>query len=605
MPDGNSMTLLLKHPITAYLTAICLTAIATMLSLLLYPWLTYTVALLFFVATAFSTYYCGIKPGVLAILLSAIAIDIWLIPPFNQLNLTDFSNNVRLVIFCGAALSISFLIHILKQTQLKTERLSREIHDLYNLAPCGYHSLNAKGEVVHMNATELSWLGYSREEIVGQKRFSDLIAREHLPIFQESFPKFVERGYVDNLEMDMIRKDGTRLPIRLSATAIRDKAGNFVMSRSTIVDQTSIKQREAILQESERRWRSLLENVKLLVVSLDSQGNVEYVNPFFLEMTGYQKEEVLGYHWFAKFLLPEQAQHINAVFLDLLEHEFDTYYENSIVIQSGEQRQIAWNNTLRRDSQGKIIGTTSIGEDITQRQLVDRMKNDFVSIVSHELRTPLTGIRGSLGLLATGIYDQNTEKRQRMIAIAAEQSDRLVRLINDILDLKRLESGAVKLEMEVCSATDLIEASMQTFRSTAKLNPITLSIATEGIKVWAAPDAIVQTLVNLISNAIKFSPAESEIMIQVQAIDHAARFSIKDQGCGIPVENLESIFEQFQQVDASVSRQKGGTGLGLAICQRIVQQHQGQIWVESEVGKGSEFYFTLPIVESISNPLAL
>jgi signal transduction histidine kinase len=136
---------------------------------------------------------------------------------------------------------------------------------------------------------------------------------------------------------------------------------------------------------------------------------------------------------------------------------------------------------------------------------------------------------------------------------------------------------------------------VQAFRATAKQNHIRLSIDADQIEVLAAPDEIVQTLINLISNAIKFSPPESEITIRAKVVEQMARFCVEDEGRGIPPENLESIFEQFQQVDASDSRQKGGTGLGLAICQRIIQQHQGQIWVESELGHGSKFYFTLPI----------
>jgi signal transduction histidine kinase len=233
------------------------------------------------------------------------------------------------------------------------------------------------------------------------------------------------------------------------------------------------------------------------------------------------------------------------------------------------------------------------------------MKNEFISIVSHELRTPLTAIRGSLGLLAAGVYDKKPEKGKRMLQIAAEQTDRLVRLVNDILDLGRLESGKMTLVMQSCNTVTLVCKSVDAMRSSAEQSQITLSVNCPAIQVWANPDAIIQTLTNLLSNAIKFSPPYTTIWINVElckdpendsssSLPHSlVRFEVKDQGRGIPLDKIEAIFDRFQQVDASDSRQKGGTGLGLAICRQIIQQHNGNIWAESTIGVGTSFYFTL------------
>ena len=244
---------------------------------------------------------------------------------------------------------------------------------------------------------------------------------------------------------------------------------------------------------------------------------------------------------------------------------------------------------------GTVIGTISIGEDITERQKVERMKNEFIGIVSHELRTPLTAIQMSLGLLKTGIYAKKPEKVQRMIEIALLDTNRLVNLVNDILDLERLESGRAVLEKTVYQAADLMQQAVDGMQSIAAQQTITLAIAPTDATVWAAADTIIQTLTNLLSNAIKFSPADSTIHLRAEPQTDSVLFQVSDQGRGIPDDKLETIFGRFQQVDASDAREKGGTGLGLPICRGIIERHGGKIWAESVLGEGSSFFFTLPM----------
>jgi signal transduction histidine kinase len=222
------------------------------------------------------------------------------------------------------------------------------------------------------------------------------------------------------------------------------------------------------------------------------------------------------------------------------------------------------------------------------------MKSEFISIVSHELRTPLTSIRGSLGLLAAGVFKNKPESAQQMLDIAAHDTERLVRLVNDILDLERLDSHKVNLVKQCCDAAKLMQQSVETLQSLAVKGDITLSVEPTSVQVWADGDQIMQTLVNLVSNAIKFSPPETTVTLSVQDEADQVLFQVQDQGCGIPADQLNTIFGRFQQVDASDARQKGGTGLGLAICKSIIQQHGGKIWAESILGEGSSFSFTLP-----------
>lgn len=242
-----------------------------------------------------------------------------------------------------------------------------------------------------------------------------------------------------------------------------------------------------------------------------------------------------------------------------------------------------------------------IFRDLTRRREVERMKSEFVSVVSHELRTPLTSIHGSLGLLASGLVDAATSKGKRMLEIAVNNTDRLIRLLNDILDVEKLDSGAAEMRRRMCDAGELIHNAVDVMRPMAQKHEITIESKAVNTEISADPDRIVQCLTNLLSNAIKFSDPGGKVSIRAAHYGNDLRFEVSDNGRGIPRNKQTTIFERFHQVDASDSRRKGGTGLGLAISRSIVQQHGGKIWVESEPDKGSTFYFTVPLPGAATN----
>ena len=255
---------------------------------------------------------------------------------------------------------------------------------------------------------------------------------------------------------------------------------------------------------------------------------------------------------------------------------------------------MAYITTPIRDERDELAGAVVTFNDITERRAVERMKNEFISEVSHELRTPLTSIRGSLGLLAGGMLGPLPEQGRHMLDIAVSNTDRLVRLLNDILDIERMESGTITLERRDCNAADLTTQATDVMQKMADEAGVTLSTTAQTAQLYADPDRILQTLTNLLSNAIKFSPRGGTVWLRAERRGYELRFQVEDQGRGMPADKLESIFERFQQVDASDSREKGGTGLGLPICRSIVQQHGGKIWAEGAEGQGSTFSFTLP-----------
>jgi two-component system, sensor histidine kinase and response regulator len=234
--------------------------------------------------------------------------------------------------------------------------------------------------------------------------------------------------------------------------------------------------------------------------------------------------------------------------------------------------------------------------DISQRREVERLKDEFVSTVSHELRTPLTSIRGALGLLEGGVTGSLPEEALGMVQIARVNADRLIRLINDLLDLEKIEAGKLELKIAPLSAPQLVASTLDGLRAAADAVGVELRAAAVAPEIVRGDeDRLVQVLTNLVSNAIKFSPRNGVIDIRVEAAAAArVRFSVSDHGAGIPEAHRARLFSKFHQVDSSNTRGKGGTGLGLAISKAIVEQHGGEIGLYSRVGHGSTFWFELP-----------
>ncbi len=236
--------------------------------------------------------------------------------------------------------------------------------------------------------------------------------------------------------------------------------------------------------------------------------------------------------------------------------------------------------------------------DIADRLAIERLKDEFISAVSHELRTPLTSIRGALGLLGRSALDGRAD---RMLDIARSNTERLVRLIDDLLDLEKMRSGNVELQRSVASATSLVRDAVAVMQTAADRGGVT--IVTEDVEATLFVDRsrIVQTLTNLLANAVKFSAAGTVVRVRASVDGETIAFSVEDEGRGIPREKLESIFERFQQVNGSDSRDQGGAGLGLAIARSIVGTHGGRIWAENRDPRGSIFRFTIPCVLDTSD----
>jgi PAS domain S-box-containing protein len=375
------------------------------------------------------------------------------------------------------------------------------------------------------------------------------------------------------------------------------------------------------LQSSEIRLRNAFDNAVNGMAMLTLHGQFMRVNPALGQYLGYSESELLQLP-IQSIIQPEDFDLYRHNIEDLMTDQSPSLQlESALLHKSGEFRWAICSASLVRNHQEEPLYFVVQIQDITERRALEQMKSEFISIVSHELRTPLTSIRGSLGLLVSGVLKSQPDTTQQMIEIAATESERLVRLVNDILDLERLETKKITLNYQWCSASDLLQRAIESVRPVATESRICLNVSPTDQQVWADPDRMIQVLVNLVGNAIKFSEPGSNVWLKNQRQENGAHaqtggkrqaalegmddllhgqllFQVIDQGKGIPADKLEIIFDRFQQVNASDSRDKGGTGLGLSICRNIVQQHKGRIWAESILGKGSTFSFTVPIPTS-------
>jgi len=349
-------------------------------------------------------------------------------------------------------------------------------------------------------------------------------------------------------------------------------------------------------EELYRQQQILLDSVADGICGVDRHGMVSFANPAAARLLGAQASSLTGksVHELlhdaasAKLKCEEDCQLLRAS-----SRQVAVSGEDNIFRPDGSFFAAEYALTPILD-QGHFSGSVLSFRDISQRNALDRLKDEFISTVSHELRTPLTSIRGALGLLSSGLLGEVNEKAANLLRIALTNSDRLVRLINDILDLERIQSGREPLSFRPVELSDIIKQAIGDMQPVADSAGVQLLHDTSKATIDGDSDRLLQVLTNLLSNAVKFSPPNSTVSIMLRPSSSGITLSVIDHGRGIPADKLEAVFGRFQQVDASDSRQKGGSGLGLAICRTIVLQHSGRIWAERNPIRGTTFRVFLP-----------
>ncbi|MBY0360066.1 MAG: PAS domain-containing sensor histidine kinase [Candidatus Obscuribacterales bacterium] len=418
-----------------------------------------------------------------------------------------------------------------------------------------------------VSRSSIKVLGYTPEELIG-KRMQDFSADN----------KSLATALLDdkskdhlNFESKWLKPNKQVIDLRWSAHWSVNQKALFCIAH----DISDRKQAERLLKESEERIRQIMESMPVGVLLLNEKGSIEFANATFKSMVLIDND-LASYGTIEPFTVNGELSTREA----LLQRTNGESFPAELSI-----REI---NTVY----GRRFLATVI--DIAERQEVDRLKREFMAMITHDLKTPLTALKGTLALFVSGAFgnvDSNgitTGKR------ADNQIARLLNLVNDLLDLEKMKSGKFELELALTSLDEVILTSIEAVKGLAELRHIKIEFKTSDIHCLADNARLIQVLINLLSNAIKFSENDGTITIQAYADDEGIHVSVIDYGRGIPKEHLLTVFEKFEQVEKADSAQKGGSGLGLAIARQIIEQHGGKIGVESELGKGTTFWFTLP-----------
>jgi len=460
--------------------------------------------------------------------------------------------------------------------------------------------------------------GYSQAEVKG-KCISLLTIPDRPNEMRQILENLAAGASIERYETVHLKKDGKCIDVSLTMSPIKDDFGEVIAVATIARDVSDRKQIEIALEQLRYQNQLILESAGEGICGLDASGKITFANPAAARMTGYSVRELINLPWSLVSKLGLEKEGTLKEFSDSETTACDWENENllchiSATLKKGVicyiNRDVFWRQdgsnfpveyvSTPIKKQGEIIGAVITFKDISERLAIERMKDEFISVVSHELRTPLASLHGALGLLKSGLLKKEPERGERLLDIAAANADRLVHLISDILDLERLNSNLVTMIKKPCNVAKLMVQAATEIQPIAEKAGVTLLVKPVEVQIWGCPDRLIQTLTNLLTNAIKFSPQNSTVWLSANCPtsnnnSQEVLIFVRDRGRGIPADKLETIFGRFQQVDASDSRQKGGTGLGLAICRSIVQQHDGRIWAESTLGKGSTFFVALPI----------
>ncbi len=542
--------------------------------------------------------------------------------------------------------------------KIKTHALQDAI---FNSAYFSSIATDERGVIQIFNVGAERMLGYSAEDVVNQVTPADisdpreLVARAttlSLELDTPITPGFealvfkASRGIEDIYELTYIRKDGSRFPAMVSVTALRD-AGESIIGYLLIgTDNTARKQVEATkavldqrLRDQQFYTRSLIESNIDALMTTDPEGIISDVNQQMIALTGRTRDELIGAPCRNFFTDPVSA---DAAITRVLAENRVTNYELTVRALDGHETVVSYNAATFHDRDRKVQGVFASARDVTDRKQVERtlleknielvhasrMKSEFLATMSHELRTPLNAIIGFSEALRDGLMGTMTDSQQDYIGDIFTSGQHLLSLINDILDLSKVEAGMMQLELEPVDLSSLLTSSLSIVREKAAAQQITLDLEMDEVLLRPVLDVrkTKQMVYNLLSNAVKFSPRGGRVAMTARRVDRDAvgvlpgawathgfplvdsdhlefvEIAVTDGGIGISEADMTKLFHAFSQIDSSLARQFEGTGLGLAMVKELAELHDGTVAVASAVGEGAQFAVWLPVLSAQDVP---
>lgn len=331
------------------------------------------------------------------------------------------------------------------------------------------------------------------------------------------------------------------------------------------------------------RFRTILTSFPLGLIVVNNENQIEAVNQQIQDIFQYTPEELVGHH--VEFLFPDlKNAEVNPKPVRIMAKRKSTeVFPAEVIVNDFEEG----------NSRRKFIHL----QDITERHRLEQLRQDLIAMVSHDLRTPLTSIQGTLTMIDQGVYGELKPTGSKAIDRAQQSTDYLIGLVRDLLDSAKLESGTIEIEFNETTSGKVVEKAVQAAQVAGKENNIEVITDYTNDIFMGEEDRVVQVLINLITNAIKYSPPNGKVYVNAGLEGIGIKFSVRDQGPGIAKEMQTRVFERYQQLNQPSETQRKGFGLGLAICKALIEGHNGKLWVESQLGKGSKFCFTIPLTQ--------
>lgn len=363
-----------------------------------------------------------------------------------------------------------------------------------------------------------------------------------------------------------------------------------------IIDGGFHRMAESLL-DARTKEQALTENALDVICSLDERGKFTKMNQAVKGLWGYDGDELMG-RTIVSLVEPSEVERTNQALEEVRSGKSTAPFELRMRRKDQSTCDMSWSAHWSESDKSLFC----VAHDISERKRLERMKQEVVAMVSHDLRSPLTSIQAMFDLLEAGVLGELNEKGEDKIRRSSASLNRLISMINDLLDMEKLESGMFELELADVAFTTLAAHAQEAVQSSAEQKKIHLQADNSETYVYCDGDRIVRVLINFLSNALKFSPEHSTIRLAISQKENEMQIEVIDQGKGIPADKLETVFERFKQVERADERAKGGSGLGLAICKAIVEAHHGSIGATSEPGQGSTFWIRLPNKKSSEKP---
>ena len=466
--------------------------------------------------------------------------------------------------------------------------------------------VDKKGIIVDCNSRVEELLDYTQDELTGQP-INSILFSNYLKKLQESSEEIENRGFSFNKEYRMARKNGKPVDVNVNSSGLKDENGNYVQTIYIIEDIGERKKAEKMLKESESRYRSLFQNNGAVTMLIDPDtGDILDANPAACSYYGYTIEKMLSLNIADINILPKKqiSEELEQAKSRDINHFFFTHRLANGVLRDVEN----YSYPILIDGKKLLYAIIS---DITdskkmhnelvkakmEADVANQAKSEFLASMSHELRTPMNSIIGFSDVLLTQDFGPLNEKQLRYVSNISVSGDHLLKLINDVLDLSKVEAGKMELNVEKFSISSSVYEvqTLLTPLASKKSIKILSTVDEELTTIKADRTKFRQILYNLMDNAIKFTPEGGHVIVDARVGEDGAKITIKDAGVGISEEEAKKVFQPFTQLENSEYGKKVGTGLGLSLVKKFVEMHAGRIWVESEFGEGSKFIFTIPL----------